>query len=465
MSEPKSDNEATFNHQYSKECERMLSQFVDSLDSSLESDRFSKVLHRTEEPYIHIFQDPKVSYGYKIIARLACKPELAFEYMLDVERWKQWEDLIDAAEIVEVVDPVTRFQYVRTKPIWPISARDILLFSTMKKLEDGKYVMVGKSMEHTLCPMNKGVLRMNVGFLGMCVFAEPEDDSKCRMVFVVDGDPRGWVPKNVVKFVATNAMPLSLRNLSNTLGSMPTIEYKLVSTLNSMIEPKPLARSPLLSSLRSSILRLSTKSPGHSKARVSIISSFLLNSKNGGNTLAGPKHRSISSTSILSRLSRSASVNSGSPASAHSVLTEKPVNNLKQSITHEPCEPSKLPEETQELITTVDQNHLPDSTFLTSKSKSSNHSDSDMATTIASSTISPPTKPEIHVKRRRSMHQAADKFCEKLRRMKTRLRHAMGIPDTGPKATQSEIFSEKAPSPTSTPYRHSSLGLQVSTLV
>ncbi|KAK9695663.1 hypothetical protein K7432_012842 [Basidiobolus ranarum] len=199
-SDRKSEEEFMFEHKYSQECERMLSRFIESLDSSLESDESLKVLHHTEEPFIQISQDPKVSYGYKIVARLDCTSELAFEYMLNVDRWKQWDVVCDNAEIVETVDPVTRFQYIRTKPIWPISARDVLLFSTMKKLEDGKYVMVGKSMDHEKCPTKKGVLRMDVNFLGMCVFAEPEDNTKCRVVFVADGDPKGWVPKNIVKF-------------------------------------------------------------------------------------------------------------------------------------------------------------------------------------------------------------------------------------------------------------------------
>ncbi|ORX82036.1 Bet v1-like protein [Basidiobolus meristosporus CBS 931.73] len=313
------EHEAGSSHQYSEECEKMLSQFVKSLDSSMESDRFQKVLHRTEEPYIQIFQDPKVSYGYKVIARLDCKPELAFEYMLDVERWKEYDDLCDCAEIIDEVDPVTRFQYIRTKPIWPISARDVLLFSTMKKLEDGKYILVGKSMDHKKCPVKKGVLRMDVSFLGMCVFAEPEDDSKCRVVFVADGDPKGWVPKNIVKFVATNAMPLSLRNLSTSLGAMPPIEYKLVSNLNRLTDHKPSPRSPLLSSLRSSILNLSAKSKGNNKSRISIISSFLLHSKN---------QKSRSSSGFI----RSTSVSTGSTL----VMASEKVADSKQAKSTDP---------------------------------------------------------------------------------------------------------------------------------
>ncbi|ORX98851.1 Bet v1-like protein [Basidiobolus meristosporus CBS 931.73] len=436
-----------FDHEYSSDCERMLSQFVESLDDSLESNESLKVLHHADEPFIHISQNPNVSYGYKIVAHLNCTPELAFEYMLNVNRWKQWDEICDCAEIIEAVDPVTRFQHIRTKPVWPISARDVLLLTTMKKLNDGRYVMVGKSMDHDKCPIKKGVLRMEVNFLGI-------------VIFVANGDPKGWVPRNIVKFVATNAIPMSLRILSQSLGSLSSIEYNLVPILNSLSEFTPVTPSSLLSSLRSSILRLSMKSPTNTKSRVSIISSFLLNSKGEG------YQRSLSARSVTSVASKASNLSkysrSESPTLESAVAGEdKPAIAAASTF-----EPPETPSFSESRSTATYLPSLVDSCAHAINSRSTIPSDSDdMTTTLAPSTISTGTK-VVHTKRRRSIlvppKHLTEKIYGKLRRLKLRVQNTMGIPSS--KVGHQE-FNEKMLDPSLTRYHNgASPGLKVACL-
>lgn len=84
------------------------------------------------------------------------------------------------------------------KAVFPTSSRDIVTIGYSTQLEDGRLVMVNKSIEHKLCPEKSGVIRIEAGCAGVVVTPIKDQPNKCFVVQIADANPKGWIPKSVI---------------------------------------------------------------------------------------------------------------------------------------------------------------------------------------------------------------------------------------------------------------------------
>ncbi|RKO92573.1 hypothetical protein BDK51DRAFT_31819, partial [Blyttiomyces helicus] len=115
-------------------------------------------------------------------------------------------------------------QFMKTKGIWPAAPRDTVVLSHVERLPDGRYLNVTQSIEHSGLPPRdaEGIVRMDAKIAGQIVGPSLDGNpGKCRVIQVADGDLRGWIPKSVIGFIATKAVPLSFKTLDRIVSELP----------------------------------------------------------------------------------------------------------------------------------------------------------------------------------------------------------------------------------------------------
>lgn len=70
-----------------------------------------------------------------------------------------WDPMCAKGHLVEVVDEFTSVCYERYHPIFPTSARDFVVLTSVAKRPDGSYLRSAVSVEHPDCPEVSGVVR------------------------------------------------------------------------------------------------------------------------------------------------------------------------------------------------------------------------------------------------------------------------------------------------------------------
>lgn len=85
------------------------------------------------------------------------------------------------------------------KTPWPLTYRDITSLQTRHNLPDGSFMLVTKSVIWDAAPPTKEFVRGNVIEAGY--FVKPINNNKSKLTYVVQVDPKGWVPLWIVKYV------------------------------------------------------------------------------------------------------------------------------------------------------------------------------------------------------------------------------------------------------------------------
>ncbi|KAJ3300405.1 hypothetical protein HK104_000919 [Borealophlyctis nickersoniae] len=175
------------------------------------------------DPVVQVYKLRNTDFCFKVVADIHATPETAFDLLSDITRRGEWDDLCEEAGVVEVVDGATKYQFMKTKGIWPAAPRDSLVLSFVKRLPDGRYLNVTQSIVHDAYPPRDadGIVRMEAKIAGQVVGPTPDHaPGMCRVVQVADGDLKGWIPKSVIGFIATKAVPMSFKALDKLLAGM-----------------------------------------------------------------------------------------------------------------------------------------------------------------------------------------------------------------------------------------------------
>jgi len=253
--------------------------FVDTKDD----DSPWNLIYEDKETDIKVYQNPKVSdCCYKITGTMENTPQTTFDLLADVRRRSEWDPMTDEAGVIEVIDESTRVQYIKMKAVFPTSARDVVTIGYTTQLEDGRMIMVNKSIEHKLCPEKSGIVRIEAGCAGVVVSPIKDQPNKCFVVQIADANPKGWIPKSVITLVSTRELPASVKKLNKLLSKMPRQSVSKMLTITPFI-PKVPTRSSSSISVSSSSSSPSSSSLQHSNHRK--ISSFsgksLIKNSNG----------------------------------------------------------------------------------------------------------------------------------------------------------------------------------------
>ncbi|KAJ1980177.1 hypothetical protein H4R33_005543 [Dimargaris cristalligena] len=253
---------------YATQCDQLAQRLVEMADSALDDPQWQIIYNQTQPRLLQVYQKIGADYCFKIVGDIENSMYTAFDLLSDALRRPGWDSLCAEARILEPLPDTaetaaaaaqthTKIQYLRMKPIWPTSARDTCVLSHSRAWPDGRLVNVTKSVEHPACPdreKSDGLVRMVAGIAGQVIGPIPSDDTsspgdghprhplptaprRCRVVQIIDGDPKGWIPKSVTKFVATKAVPGSFKKLNQVLANLP------VQSASDLLPPAPTSTS------------------------------------------------------------------------------------------------------------------------------------------------------------------------------------------------------------------------------
>ncbi|KAJ2335644.1 hypothetical protein GGI00_001253 [Coemansia sp. RSA 2681] len=188
-------------------------------------------------------------FCFRVIFYAPASPATAFDLLANILRRTEWDELTDTTRVVQGLGKGDAIHYVKMKGIWPTAARDSVLISRITAIrtkgnggegeeEDG-FLNVSQSIEDSRIPEKQaeGIVRMEATLAGQLVTNVSRDDRArfglegenwCKVVQIADGDMKGWIPKSVIKFVATQALPRSLTKVCRLLAAIPSTRESLL---------------------------------------------------------------------------------------------------------------------------------------------------------------------------------------------------------------------------------------------
>lgn len=212
-----------------------------------------------EHPLISIHQSLRLGekFKFKIHARLDASLDVCFEWLVDkIERRPEWDgELVDEARVLHEFDSSlsswkTRIIYLKLKPIWPLSARDLVLLSHYRFVDFIKSPSTTKQPIRFLVNFTQsidsqgdfekigiqipapkpGVVRMHTRLAGQVLsggdIAGTTEAAKAKpstLVWqLIDADPGGInsVPNWLVDWMTKQQMPRNWLKLNGMLGGM-----------------------------------------------------------------------------------------------------------------------------------------------------------------------------------------------------------------------------------------------------
>ncbi|KAJ2509279.1 hypothetical protein IWW47_000081 [Coemansia sp. RSA 2052] len=188
-------------------------------------------------------------FCFRVIFYAPASPATAFDLLANILRRTEWDELTDTTKVVQGLGKGDAIHYVKMKGIWPTAARDSVLISRITAIrtkgngregeeEDG-FLNVSQSIEDSRIPEKQaeGIVRMEATLAGQLVTNVSRDDRArfglegdnwSKVVQIADGDMKGWIPKSVIKFVATQALPRSLTKVCRLLAAIPSTRESLL---------------------------------------------------------------------------------------------------------------------------------------------------------------------------------------------------------------------------------------------
>ncbi|KNE63063.1 hypothetical protein AMAG_08229 [Allomyces macrogynus ATCC 38327] len=189
-------------------------------DAAADANDWDLVVDRGDA--VKIWRSKHNEHRYRLLGIFDAPLYTTFDFLNDIEKRPEWDDMTEGASIVEQLSPTTRVQHIKIKAIWPTSARDLLLLSHWRRLSPSTMLACTTSVDHTSVPEAPGVVRMWAECAGqLCERVVVNGIEKTRVLQIADGDPKGWVPKSILTMVATKALPDSFIKVNRLVSQLP----------------------------------------------------------------------------------------------------------------------------------------------------------------------------------------------------------------------------------------------------
>lgn len=287
----------------SKICDN--SQLYSSMQTALlnliDSDNSWHSLFESKRSDIKVYQNPAISdHCYKVSGTVNNTLETTFDFLADVKRRPEWDHLMQEGKLIEIIDENTTVQYIRMKASFPVSARDVVTLNHVAKLNDGRMMMTCKSIVHKSCPEIPGVIRLDCDCAGFVVAPINDQPNKCFVIQIANADPKGWIPKSILKLVSTRDMPASAKKLNILLTKMsPKDPCIFSSNFTPSLTPK--AQSSIVShvherNIPNSDIPIITESPTKYEKRVRFLEQSLPSSETNNSIIKPPINSTSRST-------------------------------------------------------------------------------------------------------------------------------------------------------------------------
>ncbi|KAL7748536.1 hypothetical protein RI367_005946 [Sorochytrium milnesiophthora] len=210
-------------HEYVQVCEELVKRFFRLAEvehRSAPSSEWTLIVDRP--PHVQIWKSVHSEHRYRILGIIDADMHTTFEFLNDILRRPEWDEMTEATRIVSTLSQTTRIQHIKIKAIWPTSARDLLLLSHWRPVDENRMIACTMSVEHPDMPLQDGVVRMAADCAGQLIERVVVDGrEKSRVTQLVDGDPKGWVPKSILNMVATKALPNSFIKVNRLISALP----------------------------------------------------------------------------------------------------------------------------------------------------------------------------------------------------------------------------------------------------
>ncbi|KAJ2157586.1 hypothetical protein GGF46_004404 [Coemansia sp. RSA 552] len=224
-------------HQYVEKCVEIERKFMRLADSEDSTDSPWTPLTSLTKPYpIAVEGHVTKPFCFRVVFYAPTAPGTAFDLLASILRRPEWDELTESTRIIEKLGPGDAIHYVKMKPVWPTAARDSLLISHLTPVQTRDcqkgYLNVSQSIEDARVPENKaaGIVRMEAGIAGQLITRASQQERSqlglqgaewTKIIQIADGDLKGWIPKSVIKFIATQALPRSLTKVCRQLEALP----------------------------------------------------------------------------------------------------------------------------------------------------------------------------------------------------------------------------------------------------
>ncbi|KAJ2834649.1 hypothetical protein GGI24_000307 [Coemansia furcata] len=223
-----------------EKCAEIERQFLKMASNSTDDGGPWTPLTSLSKPYpITVEGHAEKQFCFRITFYAPASPATAFDLLANVLRRPEWDELTETTEVVQGLGHGDSINYVKMKAIWPTAARDSLLISHIASRGDEGFLNVGQSIEDSRIPEKQaeGIVRMEAALAGQLVTRVSQDDRAklglegenwCKVVQIADGDMKGWIPKSVIRFIATQAFPRSLTKVCKQLAKTPSRNESLL---------------------------------------------------------------------------------------------------------------------------------------------------------------------------------------------------------------------------------------------
>lgn len=151
--------------------------------------------------------------------------------LLDAKRSTEWAEGADLVKIVKRTGPLTALIYTRSKLIWPVTDRDVLMYGQLEVIKPSQEYNLVMRVSDKGVPPQDGVIRITDAYAHFHLKKRP--DGKVWIEYVVNADPGGSLPAWLVKW-ASRKVPRETLNklqkqLEKTNGEYADVKAEILS--------------------------------------------------------------------------------------------------------------------------------------------------------------------------------------------------------------------------------------------
>lgn len=141
------------------------------------------------------------------------KPMSFLEALIEnADKYKSWQENVNTSQLLEQVNPTDMYIYYTTELPWPISDRDVALFSR-KTISDNGTVTYSMVCTPEYLKESEEFLRIKIA-RGVWKFTPVKND-QIQILFQFYGDPGGMLPDWIINLFLVSGPYGTLQNMKN----------------------------------------------------------------------------------------------------------------------------------------------------------------------------------------------------------------------------------------------------------
>uniref|UniRef100_A0A8C2JL11 Ceramide transporter 1a n=1 Tax=Cyprinus carpio TaxID=7962 RepID=A0A8C2JL11_CYPCA len=211
--------------------------FTPDTYSSISTQKYLTTVYRREVEENGIVLDPlKATHAVKgVTGHEVC------HYFWDTAFRNDWETTVESFQVVETLSDKAVIIHQTHKRVWPASQRDVLYVSVIRKIlstnenDPDTWLVCNFSVDHDGYPVTRCIrAKINVAMICQTLISPPEGDKKitrdnilCKITYVANVNPGGWVPASVLRAVAKREYPKFLKRFTSYVQEKTSDEVVL----------------------------------------------------------------------------------------------------------------------------------------------------------------------------------------------------------------------------------------------